>query len=395
MPRPQVLVALTALTIVFDGAAMQLLGIAVPALAADWQVPRSAFAPLLASGLIGMVIGGSLGGIAGDRLGRRAALVGSVIVFAVFTLVTTLADSLATLGALRFFAGLGFGAAVPNATALTAEYVPLGRRALAVTLTIVCVPLGGSLAAFVASQVLPAYGWRALFAIGGTLPLAWAAVLIAVLPESPQFLARTTSERGSVTALFSHDLRRDTIALWGAFVFGLLAVFTNFNWVPSMLTSAGLDVALASTGMAAFNLGGVAGALAGAFIIARIGSRPAMVGLAAGAVVVALMMSVMPIGGDAEPGPIVLMLGLAGGLINAVQVAMYALAAHVYPTAVRATGVGAAASIGRCGAIASTYAGAWALETGGPQWFFWLIGSAMAVVAASLALVRRHMPAAA
>lgn len=393
MPRPQLLVALTALAIVFDGAAMQLLGIAVPALAADWQVPRGAFAPLLASGLVGMVVGGSLGGIAGDRLGRRTALVGSVIIFALFTLVTTLADSLTALGILRFLAGLGFGAAVPNATALTAEYVPLGRRALAVTLTIVCVPLGGSFAAFVASHVLPAYGWRALFAIGGVLPLAWAVVLIAVLPESPQFLAHAKSERGSVTALFAPALRRDTIALWGAFVFGLLAVFTNFNWVPSMLTGAGLDVARASTGMAAFNLGGVAGALVGAVAIARVGSRPAMVGLATGAVVVALVMSVMPIGGGARPSAIVWMLGLAGGLINAVQVAMYALAAHVYPTAIRATGVGAAASIGRCGAIASTWAGAWVLEAGGPQWFFWLIGLAMAVVAVSLALVRRHMPA--
>jgi AAHS family 4-hydroxybenzoate transporter-like MFS transporter len=87
-----------------------------------------------------------------------------------------------------------------------------------------------------------------------------------------------------------------------------------------------------------------------------------------------------------------LLLGATGGLINAVQTTMYALAAHVYPTAVRATGVGAAAAIGRGGAIASTYTGAWALERGGTASFFTLVAAAMLVALISLALVRRHIP---
>ena len=54
-----------------------------------------------------------------------------------------------------------------------------------------------------------------------------------------------------------------------------------------------------------------------------------------------------------------------GGLINGVQTTMYALGAHVYPAAIRATGVGSAASFGRVGAVVSGYAGALALEHGG------------------------------
>ncbi len=55
------------------------------------------------------------------------------------------------------------------------------------------------------------------------------------------------------------------------------------------------------------------------------------------------------------------MLALTGGLINATQTMMYALAAHVYPTAMRATGVGAAVAVGRIGATVSGYAGPWAI----------------------------------
>lgn len=416
------LVALTALAIVFDGADIQLAGLAVPAMMAEWGAPRGAFAPVLASGLAGMMIGGAFGGVAGDRLGRRTALVGSLLTFGALTLAASAVNDLLTLAALRFAAGLGFGGTVPNAAALASEYVPARHRPFAVTLTIVCVPLGGTLASLVASVALPAFGWRALFVIGGLMPLLAAVVLIGLLPESPRYLARRPArwpelvrvlrraghhvaagaafvEAGtaairpaSPAALFAPDLRRDTAALWIAFVSCLLAVYLGFNWVPSMLAGAGLEVAAASAGLAAFNFGGVGGAVAGALAIARFGSRGTMIGMAAGAIAGALAMSAMPISGASSAAAIVLMLGIVGGLINAVQTTMYALAAHVYPTPVRATGVGSAAAVGRLGAIASTYAGAAALEAGGTRLFFGAIAGAMLVVAAALALLRRHIP---
>jgi AAHS family 4-hydroxybenzoate transporter-like MFS transporter len=129
-----------------------------------------------------------------------------------------------------------------------------------------------------------------------------------------------------------------------------------------MLAGAGLGVAAAGRGLAAFNLGGVAGAIGGALIIARIGSKPTMLAMAAGAIAGALVMSTVRIENGASAGTIILMLGITDGLINAVQTTMYALAAQVYPTGARATGVGSAVSVGRLGAISSTYAGAWALN---------------------------------
>ena len=419
--RQQLFVFLTALTIIFDGVDNQLLGIAIPAMMRDWTLARSAFAPILASGMIGMMLGGALAGLVGDRFGRRVALIGSVLVFGLLTAAVALVDNLWVLGALRFVAGLGLGGAMPNAAALASEYVPRRHRPFAITLTIVCVPLGGTLAAFVAGYVLPAWGWRALFAMGGLLSLVIAGVLLQWLPESPRFLARhperwpelkrilekighripagtrfvdlgeTTVAKASIGTLLTPAFRRDTFALCGAMFFCMLAVYTAFNWVPSMMTGAGLGIAVASNGLAAFNLGGVAGAVSGGLAISRIGSRATMLGLSAGAIVGAATLALMPITATAAALPLVVMLGITGAFINATQTTLYALAAHVYPTVVRATGVGSAVAFGRLGGVLSTYAGAWALELGGSHAFFTLMAVSMGVVCLSLALVERHV----
>ena len=87
------------------------------------------------------------------------------------------------------------------------------------------------------------------------------------------------------------------------------------------------------------------------------------------------------------------MLAVTGGLINGVQTTMFALAAYVYPGAVRATGVGTAVAFGRSGAIVSGFAGSWAIGYHGSASFFGLIAAAMCATFVALALVGRHIPA--
>jgi AAHS family 4-hydroxybenzoate transporter-like MFS transporter len=417
----KLLVAGTALTIILDGLDNQLLGAAVPALMNEWALPRPAFASVLAAGMVGMMIGGFIGGYIGDRLGRRIALLGSVIWFGVLTVLVAFADDVTTLFALRFIAGLGLGGAMPNAAALASEYVPLRRRPFAVTMTIVCIPLGGTLAGFTGALILPTYGWRTLFLVGGILPLLLAAVLWKVLPESPRFLARERARwpelvsllrrlghsvpadttfvdarenavaRASVGSLFVPQYRRDTLALGAAFFFCLLSVYTGTNWVPALLTGAGFSVGIANYGLTAFNLGGVIGAITGAILFSHLGSRLTMLTMTAGAIAGCLLLASVSIAGQSIFA-VLAMLAWTGGLINAVQTTMYALAAHVYPAAIRATGVGTAVAFGRIGGVASPYAGAWALESGGPSQMFALIAGTLTVVFAALASVRNHIP---
>jgi AAHS family 4-hydroxybenzoate transporter-like MFS transporter len=417
------LVLLTAVTVVFDGVDNQLLGVSIPTIMKEWSVPRAAFAPVASLGYLGMMIGGAAAGIAGDRFGRRTALLTTVAVFGATTMGAAFAHDTGTLGVLRFLAGIGLGGAMPNAATLAAEYVPKPWRAISVTITIVCVPLGATIAGLLGSQVLAHAGWRLLFLIGGAIPLVFSVLLFYLMPESPRYLVRHPSRRpelvrllrrmghqigddavirdlaeraaprAPIALLFQQDLRRDTIALWGSFMSCLLAVYLGFGWLPSVLTGGGFTPAEASNGITAFNLGGVVGAIGGGLAFSRVGSRTAMLVMTAGAIAGVAGLSLMTIHRDMARLPLFALLTLSGGLINAVQTTMFALATHVYASAIRATGVGLAIAVGRLGAILSGYAGAWALEYGGSVAYFGLMAAAMCVCFVMLSAVRRHVPA--
>jgi AAHS family 4-hydroxybenzoate transporter-like MFS transporter len=216
------------------------------------------------------------------------------------------------------------------------------------------------------------------------------------VPDDARFADPSETSVGRVSAreLFKPAFRRDTLGLCGSYFFCLLSVYIGAIWVPSMLTGAGFDVGTASYGLTAFNLGGVVGAIAGAVIIMRLGSRITMLVMAAGAVAGTAVLAMMPIGPQSAFA-VLAMLAWTGGLINAVQTTMYALAAHVYPTAVRATGVGTSVAFGRVGGVLSPSIGSWALESGGSARYFGLMGATMAMAFVALASIRRHIPGAA
>jgi AAHS family 4-hydroxybenzoate transporter-like MFS transporter len=253
------------------------------------------------------------------------------------------------------------------------------------------VPLGGTIAGLVAIPALPVLGWRGMFIAGGVLPIVTAAALWRVLPESPRFLEVRAAGRARVRDLFEPGLRRDTYALWAAFCSCLLAVYLGFSWLPSIVSGAGLGASAASTGITVFNLGGVVGALTGGALITRFGSRVTMLPMAAAAAIGALVLSRMSLHAGMDLFRLMAMLTFTGGMINAVQTNMYALAAHVYPTAMRSTGVGAASVFGRVGAVLSGYAGPWALAYAGSASFFVLMAGALCATFVALACIRRHV----
>ncbi len=415
----QLLTAIAALAILFDGFDIQILGFAIPSLIREWGVARAAFGPVLAIGLVGMVAGSGIGGTLGDRYGRRPALTACVLLFAAATLATAFIHSVTALAILRFVCGLGTGGALPNAGALVAEFAPLERRALAVKLTIVCVPLGGMTGGLMASRILPAFGWRALYEIGGLLPVMVAVLLWSAMPESPRFLAqhrarwpelaklldrlgcgvpansafqdsRESGARGGgrLRALFGPSLARDTAGLWIAFLFCLGSIYLVFGWLPAMLTAQGANVAYASEGLAIYNFGGVAGVLLWAALITARGSRGPLLMAALACAATALL--ILPV----HSGGILMLaaIGLNGLLANALQTSLYAVAAHVYPTAVRASGIAWAAAIGRAGGVVSSVFGASVIASGAAT--YWIaIAISMVLAFAGVALIGRHIPA--
>lgn len=430
-------VMLAALSIVMDGFDGQLIGFAIPLMIQEWGIAREAFAPAVASGLIGMGIGSACAGLFADRYGRRMAVIASVFVFGSATCAIGLAPDALTVAVLRFVAGLGIGGALPSSTTMTAEYTPARRRTLAVTATIVCVPLGGMLAGFFSGYVLPLYGWRALFFIGGALPLVLGVALVAALPESPRFLARrparwqelnrllarmgrpmaegvhytdaaeqaveqavgrssdpagaaTARRRGGVQALLAPGYRADTLAIWVAFFMCLTAVYSAFSWLPTMLSSEGLPLAVAGSGLTAYNLGGVIGAMVCAVAMTRWGSRWPLALCCVGAFGSAFLMLTLDV--HQHTSWLVFGFGVHGLFVNAVQSTMYALCAFVYPTGVRATGTASALAFGRLGAILSAFVGATVITLGGAQGYLTMLGTVMVFALIALLVVRRHIP---
>jgi AAHS family 4-hydroxybenzoate transporter-like MFS transporter len=417
------LTLLAALAIIFDGFDIQVLGFAIPSLIREWHAARADFGPVLAIGLAGMAAGGPLAGYFGDRFGRRGALIGCVVVFGAATMATAFVHGFVGLTVLRLLTGMGTGGALPNASALTAEFAPLAWRPAAVKLTLVCVPLGGMLGGLLAANVLPDLGWRGLYAIGGALPLAFAMVMWAALPESPRFLARRrdlwprlrrllvrmghavpdgaefeeggerrTAARASLRSLFAPELARDTVGLWLAFFFCLGSIYLVFGWLPAMLTTRRLDLPTASSGLAVYNFGGVLGVLLWAALVTALGSRGPLLSGALACAGSAVALLLVPIQASGDHTLLIACLGINGLLANAVQTSMYALAAHVYPTGVRATGIAYSAALGRIGGLVSSLIGAAVIQAGAAAYWQTLAVS-MVLAFVGLAWVRSHFPA--
>ena len=367
---PLLVMVCAASVMILDGFDIQIMGFASPALASEWGIHRSALAPAFAAALIGMAIGGFTLGPYGDRRGRRPAILLAVLLFSLGTLVTAWAPNLEILVALRFVTGIGLGGALPNATALMAEFAPPKVRGQSIAAALVGVPIGGMLGAAIAAEVIPVFGWRTIFLIGGVLPLLSGVALYFLLPESARFLAAnpgrekdlagilnrvvgeqrftaaqsfilgsqlaSTRQIGGVRAVLSRDLRFDTVALWIVFITNLFAVYCFYNWISVVLTSIGMDLATAVKGSLIFNTAGVVGSILTSWLIARLGSRWLQAILCiVGAVALLYVGSLVGITGAtaaAVPTTAIMMaLAVAGFCILAVQVTMYAVAAHVYP----------------------------------------------------------------
>lgn len=167
-----------------DGFDMAAIGFVLPSLTREWGVAKLALGPVLSASLIGMAIGALAAGPCADRLGRKPVLIASVAAFGIFSWISGYAESLTSLTVWRFLTGLGLGAATPIATTLLSESVPTRYRALLLNGMFCGFTLGAAAGGLVAAAIIPAFGWRSVFIVGGVVPLLLAAVSIFLLPES-------------------------------------------------------------------------------------------------------------------------------------------------------------------------------------------------------------------
>jgi MFS transporter, AAHS family, 4-hydroxybenzoate transporter len=172
-----------------DGLDTQAIGYVAPALLQELGGSRAALGPVFSSGLAGSMLGGLVAGPLADRLGRKPVLIGCAASFGAFTIFCAVVPSLEWLMAVRFLAGLGLGGLMPNGIALVAESAPARLRSRLVTMVGCGYSLGAATGGYLAAWLIPAFGWRAVFLLGGVLPLALSPVLVLALVESSSFIA--------------------------------------------------------------------------------------------------------------------------------------------------------------------------------------------------------------
>jgi MFS transporter, AAHS family, 4-hydroxybenzoate transporter len=414
---------LTTLALVFDGFDIQAIAFAAPALFHDWAISKANLSGVLAWGLIGMAVGALAIGEIGDRFGRRWATILSLAVITIATFYTARAQNLSELALWRGLAGIGLGGTLPNATALIVEFSNRKTRNLAVAVTVVGVPIGGLLGAALAAPIVPTYGWRGIFILGAILPALLAVWAFFGLPESPRFLAtrphrsadlarlmnrvvgasRFSAEdrwflsgseqiRHGVRELFRPVYAYNTIMIWLVFLTNVLTVYSFFNWTPALLSGAGLAVPAAIKGSLYFNLGGCVGAVGGAWIMGRLGSRVVIGGLGAIGVFTVFWLGQLHIDATMALWPLYALMAVAGGCISGLQVNMYTVCAAAYPTHLRATGIGAGLANARLGGIFSAFTGPFLLSLGGGlSTFFTGLSGVLFLTFIAAMLMRCHL----
>ncbi|MEA2830124.1 MAG: transporter, family, 4-hydroxybenzoate transporter [Bradyrhizobium sp.] len=377
------LLLICAAVLFIDGFDTQAIGYVAPALAKEWGLTKGALGPVFSAGLFGLMIGALVFGPLADRIGRKKIIIFSTLAFGIGTLVTAFVQNVEMLLAIRFLTGLGLGGAMPNAVALTSEFSPHRRRATMVMIMFCGFSVGAALGGFLAAGLIPQFGWRSVFVVGGLAPLLLAPILALRLPESVRFLALTGRAHERVAQLLAHISPKAafapatrfvvhepglagipvvhlfkagrtvvTLLLWVVFFMSLLDLYFLSNWLPTVLNDLGASVSEAAAIGSMLQVGGVAGTLALGSIIDRFSFR---------ALALVYFMAVFAVGAIGQLGHSVVFVTMAifaaGFCIVGGQIAANALAATFYPTSVRATGIGWALGIGRVGSIVGPLVG--------------------------------------
>lgn len=367
----------------FDGFDITAMAVVAGAVASELSLSPDKLGWIFSFALAGMMTGAMLLAPVSDIVGRRTVIILSILLVGASIVLTSQASTLYEFIALRFISGLGAGSMLACQAALTAEYSPDKYRALSVVAVTAGYPAGAMMTSVAAGVIMPEYGWPGMFLFGGGLTLAMAVVAWLLLPESLKYLldrrpndalsrinkilaklgkkeldvmppvmeAAAEARVGllaTVLKLISPQHRAATLQLWLTFFLSFASLYFLMSWIPKLVEDAGFT---ATDGRRAFFLMNL-GAIIGTFVIGIVATRVKLTNLVAAFFCLSgagmLVYAVAPVDLD-WLFTLIFFIGLfqQGGFT-----AMYSVAAKIYPTNVRSTGIGWAVGLGRSGAVA-------------------------------------------
>lgn len=369
--------------IMFDGYDAAVMGFVAPALIEHWGISRSAMGPILGAAMFGVALGALIAGPLSDRYGRKRVILLSVLIFSTFSLACAWAGSPMQMALLRFIAGLGLGAVMPNCVTLLSEYMPERRKGVMITLMFSGFNIGSGLGGFIAAGLLAHYHWPAVLIFGGALPLIMLPVIGWLLPESALNLVVRKAPRAQIAALlnrmggnftadhafilnspgvkrkstiaelFRHGFARGTIILWLTYFMGLFVIYLLNGWLPTIMRSGGISLEQAAIIAGLFQLGGPVGGIIVGALMDKLRAKWVI------GVVYFIGCACLIIQGLAGLSGVALgvIIFITGMCINGAQNGLQVYSPAYYPTEIRATGVSWMHGIGRTGAILSSSTG--------------------------------------
>ena len=368
------------LAMVFDGFDFMIVSFTMPQISAEIELGLIATGSLASFSLIGMLVGGFFSGYLADKLGRKHVLNVSIMIYSILTVPIFFVHSYDLFALCRIFSGVGVGAVIPLSVTLVSEYAPTDHRGAFVTLTKMFMMLGWVLAGLVAMYVVPRFGWRICYLIGG-FPFIYGIAMYFMIPESVQWLMRkgrtaeamriinginqklahphpggyeaseiaiTPAEsKGQLRELLSRKYRRVTVGIWLVAFTTCALSYGLTNWMPTVLVNSGYTVTSSYGLTTLMNALGCLGALCAGIVADRIGrirSTYLAIALAALSVVITAFMGL----GAGLMVPAVIFMGFA---INYAYTTPQPITIEAYPTEIRATGQACVTTVARIGGL--------------------------------------------
>jgi putative MFS transporter len=334
---------------------------------------------LLSSGYVGMFVGALFFGILADKIGRRRTLLLTISMMAVFTVLTAFAPDAVAMSALRLFAGIGLGGALPQPGVYISEYVPARYRGRFLGLVEASWVYGALLSLAFPFLLFPMFGWRLTFIVS-LLPLALLPFVYLFAPESIRFLqykgktmeAERLAEKHNLCIgeykeetihrkqehitvalknLWSIAFRKRTLMLWIGWAVLVYSYHGIFIWLPTFYSATlGFTVVKSIQWVLIITLVQIPGYYSAALLLDRVGRKRIAVIYLLFAGIGSMLLSLA-----VDPTGILFWSAVISFFNLGAWSALYAYTPELYPTSIRGTGAGAAASIGRlAGVIAPT-----------------------------------------
>lgn len=343
-----------------DGMDVMVVSYAAPNISKAWQITSQSLGIVFSAGLLGMSIGAMFLAPRADKIGRKAMILICNVLMGLSVFGTSWANSVEMLMLFRVISGVGIGGMLASTATLTAENAPTNAKDFWVSFVMAGYPVGAVLSGLAAASIIPQYGWQSMFQVAGITSIVTLPIVFFFLKESSEFLDKSVVKKNpAVGALLTQKYQKATIGLWVAIFMAFATLYFLTTWIPKLAAATGISEKLAIYAGTVFNLGAFFGIVSQGYFSTKFGLQKTI------ATYLFLTALLMLLFGYIHDSVLVLItFGLLGFGVQGGFVGMYSLAAKMYPTEIRATGVGWAVGAGRIGAIVGPLLGGFLIGAG-------------------------------